>query len=323
MKLTLFPVLIALLWAGCDESTSDSIKFEGDGGVPIPIRLSALTPETDVTLEVHPYDGNFIVDTGAPLNLVDTGHYTFEKGYHKVDATALGLFFPKLPMVFENIFDDSLSVYGIIGSELLSSFNWEINYRDNYMVLHTGDLPSNLENGHPISFSMLGGGRYRLSDGSTIDVGKTRYIVSIDIEGEAADSLLDTGASYLVLSDTFLASLPDIERVSHGTTQIVTVYGIINAPLIEVQFMAFSDSPEDSKVESVLTVVVEDDFFDELRLETGRHVKALLGGSYMQYFHMRFNMSQRIFWIDDPSLGKNRKKLEGIVRWPLPLEPKL
>ncbi|MBN2723767.1 MAG: aspartyl protease family protein [Deltaproteobacteria bacterium] len=313
-----------ILFGGCDPLNEYAIEWEGEVGSEVPITIDSLTPETDVILDVSPGEGTFVVDTGAPLTLVDTGHYNISPGYEKTDATALGLFFPSLPVVFENIFDDSLNISGIIGSNIVSMFNWELNYSEKYIKLHTDNLPDYFNTGSKIGFSLDGGGKFRLSTGETVDVGATRYLVKINIEGKEILALLDTGASYLVITQGVLDSLPDIQRVEHGTTQIVTVYGVMNAPLIEIDYMSFSDEYTSTRIDDVYTVIVENDFFADLSWETGREISALLGGAYLQNFHLKFNLDKRLIYAQPidaankvkPASGENRAS----VRWPIHLE---
>ncbi len=309
--------LLLLQGLSCDSESSPGIEYVGTGGEPVPIRLSSLTPEVMLDLDIEPGQQSFVLDTGSPIHLADVGHYTVDVGVHSLQMTGLGLVFLNLPFVFEDFFDSWVPVSGLLGANLLKYFDWELNYPDRTVTLHPAGFPERDPADARVNFTLTGGGRYRLTNGDTLDVGATRHLVYVDLEGRRILGLVDTGASYMVLKQSVLDSLGTVGRPDHGTTEVVTAYGVISAPLTELATVAFSDAPEATQVNAVYTVVVSDDFLASLHVETGRQVDALIGGAFLGQFRLRFATDERIIDVHAPSV-KSRPSAMPIVPCRLP-----
>ncbi len=307
---------IWLVQGGCDPDSRPGIEFIGEGGEPVSFRIASLTPEIEVDLDIEPGKRNFVLDTGSPLHLADVGKYTIPVGLRRVQMDTLGLLFPSTQVVFEDLFADWVPVAGLIGANLLLHFNWELNYPARTITLHAGAFPERDPDDVQVSFMVLGGGRFRLSNGQTVDVGATRHLVYLDIEGRQVLGLLDTGASYMVLKQSLLEALGTEGRPDLGTTEVVTAYGVISAPLTELEDVAFSDAKEATRVSRVLTVVVSDDFLASLRVETGRQVDVLIGGAFLSSFRLRFASKERVM-----DVGTQAKKSFRMERVPVRLPP--
>jgi len=300
---------ILLLFQGlsCDEKSPPGIEYVGEGGTPVSFRLSSLTPEILLDLDIEPGPQTFVLDTGSPVHLADVGHYSVPIGVHRLEMIGLGLVFRNLPFVFEDFFDAWVPISGLLGANLLKYFDWELNYPDRTVTLWPKGFPERDPADSRVSFTLTGGGRFRLSNGETLDVGATRHLVYVELEGRRVLGLLDTGASYMVLKQSLLDSLGTGGRPNHGTTQVVTAYGVIDAPLTELADVAFTDVPEATRVADVYAVVVPDDFLASLRVETGRQVDVLIGGSFLSQFRLRFATDERVIDVRSPSVKK---------RWP-------
>jgi len=296
--------LLLLQSLSCDSESTPGIEYVGTGGEPVPIRLSSLTPEILLDLDIEPGPQTFVLDTGSPVHLADVGHYTVDVGVHRLQMTGLGLVFLKTPVVFEDFFQAWVPVSGLLGANLLKYFDWELNYPDRTVTLHPAGFPARDPADARVNFTLTGGGRYRLSNGDTLDVGATRHLVYVNLEGRQILGLLDTGASYMVIKQSLLDSLGTVGRPDHGTTDVVTAYGVISAPLTELETVAFSDAPESTRVDAVYTVVVSDDFLASLRVETGRQVDALIGGAFLSQFRLRFATEERIIDVHAPSVKR-------------------
>ncbi|PKN47503.1 MAG: hypothetical protein CVU59_02615 [Deltaproteobacteria bacterium HGW-Deltaproteobacteria-17] len=309
--------LLLLSSFACDSEPSQGLEYVGTGGEPVSIRLSSLTPEVMLDLDIEPGPQTFVLDTGSPVHLADvTGHYSVDVGVHRLQMTGLGLVFLNLPFVFEDFFESWVPVSGLLGANLLTYFDWELNYPDLTVTLFPAGFPERDPADARINFTLTGGGRYRLSNGETLDVGATRHLVYVDLEGTRILALVDSGASYMVIKQSVLDTLGAAGRPDHGTTEVVTAYGVISAPLTELETVAFSDAPEATQVSGVYTVVVSDDFLASLRVETGRQVDALIGGAYLSQFRLRFATSERI--IDVHTTGVKRRTPTPIVPCRLP-----
>jgi predicted aspartyl protease len=314
----LAPLLFILLtgtWA-CDDDGS-SFEYEGDGGVPIPINLITLTPEIQFEFMNEPGAKTFVLDTGAPLNLADVGIYSESTGAKKYDASGLGLYFPNLEVVFEDIFEDNYNIAGLIGGSLLVNFDWEINYPQSHVTLFPNGFPEIKPDELPVSFILAGGGGYAVSNGDTVFVDKTRHLVTLNIEGSEILALLDTGASYMVIKESVVNNLGWATRPDLGDTTVLTVYGPVTAPLTEMETIAFSDQENSTIVHNVRTVVIYDEFLDSLYVETGRKVDALIGGTFLMNFNIKFATAERKLYVSSPVLKTfNIENYPSYVRLP-------
>ncbi len=313
--------LCILVFGACDDSSNAGIKYIGEGGVPVSIRLSSLTPEVDLELDLQPGTRPFVLDTGSPVHLADVGHYDAGAGVYRLQMNGLGLLFPDLPFVFEDFFDDWVPVAGLLGANLLVYFDWELDYPGRTVTLYPRGFPERDPADARVSFVLTGGGRYRLSTGESLSVGATRHLVYVNLEGRRVLALLDTGASYMVLKRTVLESLGMAGRPDHGSTQVVTAYGVVSAPLTELRQVSFADAPA-TLVENVYTVMVEDEFLSSLRVETGREVDALVGGAFLSSFRLRFATKERIIDVHRGTVKKMRDfpQVRLPVRLPPPVE---
>ncbi|MBU1239010.1 retroviral-like aspartic protease family protein [Myxococcota bacterium] len=316
-------ILLALMVFGllsCDDEGT-SFHWEGTPGTPVYFDLGSLTPEISVTMNSTPATESFVLDTGSPINLADVGSYSEAPGLYSKDVTALGLTFPGLPVVFEDWIHDSAPVSGILGASVLIHFNWEIDYPNQLLTLYDTDFPQDLSSDTPVSFMLKGGGRYRASNGDILDVGATRHLVWLEIEGERVLALLDTGASYMVMAQSFFNLLGGMEgRADLGTQEMFTVNGVVQAQLTNLSEMNFEDAPIQSELTNIATAIMPDAFFSELQVETGKVVEILLGGSYLSHFRLRFATDDRIIWASPPTLKKSSLTPSGRLRMPPVLE---
>lgn len=314
-----FFLIFAFTLFSCDNDGHAGIKYVGEGGQPVPIRLASLTPEVDLDLSVQPGPCAFVLDTGSPVHLADVGHYPLTAGVYRLQMTGLGLLFPNVSFIFEDFFDNWLPICGLLGANLLVYFDWELDYPARSVTLYPKGFPERDPTDVQVSFVLAGGGRYRLSTGESVSVGATRHLVYIDVEGRRILALLDTGASYMVLKKSVMDTLGMVSRPDHGITQVVTAYGVVSAPLTELRQVAFASAAA-TLVENVYTVIVDDEFLHSLRVETGREVDALVGGAYLSLFRLRFAMKERIIEVHRGSAVQRFLTPRVHVRLPLPVE---
>ena len=85
--------LVAYGAAGCSDS---SFEYEGVAGRPIPAVLETWVPGVPISVEGGAAN-TFLVDTGAPLTMLDRDDYTdLEDGKHALTLEAFELSFPEL-----------------------------------------------------------------------------------------------------------------------------------------------------------------------------------------------------------------------------------
>ena len=276
--------------SSCEDNFNYKLKYEGETGQPEDISLNSLTPEVNFHLDINPGDGIFILDTGSPMNVFDKGHYDSETGEKYIDSSGLGLFFPELRWICDDIFEDSFKISGLIGGDVFTNFNWILDYGSENFTLLPKNSNLQRENSEvTIPFELKGGGIYQLSNNEKVKVGATRHIFKINVEGLSVKALLDTGASYVVLSQSAYNKLDNTDRPQYGTTEVVTVTGKINAPLTEFSSIDFEKSYISVSQHNIKGVIVPDSFLKPLEDETGVKIKMLLGGSFLSNFRLRFD----------------------------------
>jgi len=312
-------VLLSLV--ACDDA-ADTLKWEGETGTAVPFTMGSLTPEVTVDMATASTTERFVVDTGSPVNLADVGIYPESAGIYDRDVSALGLRFPELPMIYEDWLPDTAPIAGILGASILINFNWEIDYPNTTITLYD-EFPQLDTADAAVTFMLKGGGRYRATDGDILDVGATRHLVWLDIEGERVLALLDTGATYMVVSQSFLNLLGGMDgRPDLGTEEMFTVNGTFDAQVTELSSVAFEDAPDHSLITDVTTTIMPDTFFSELERETGKVVEALLGGSYLSLFRLRFATDEGVIYVSPPVQSKARHPRPTLSR-PLRMPPAL
>jgi hypothetical protein len=118
-------------------------------------------------------------------------------------------------MVFEDWTDDVHLIGGIIGVDLLQHFNWEIDYPGKSITLFIEQFTD--ETTDLVDFELAGGGRFRAVNGDETNIGPNRHLVQMKVEGENVLCLLDTGASFNVVSQSLMDKLGWQERPYHGS----------------------------------------------------------------------------------------------------------
>lgn len=273
-------------------------------------------------MNTTPADSVFVVDTGSPVNLADSSFFSLPSGLYSRQVETLGLTFIDLPVLFEDWIEDTAPLQGILGVGVLKYFFWELDYPGRRITLYPEGFPTLDPADTPIPFMLRGGGVFRLSNGDTFSVGATRHLIYMTIEGQEVLAMLDTGASYMVASESLLALLGGLDgRPDHGTLEMVTVNGVIEAPLTELSQVAFRDAPDSSSVSDVFVSIMPDAFFNELYLETGKKIDLFIGGSYLRHFRLRFDYDEQVIHASAPSAKKSNIQLPRRARFPLPLEP--
>ncbi|MGM0595919.1 MAG: retroviral-like aspartic protease family protein [Myxococcota bacterium] len=311
-----YSALFVFLIIGLSCSEDHKIfQYEGEGGEEISFNFDDYVPVIPFAIAREPGSGSFVVDTGSPVNLVDIGHFDSESGIKTLDATGLGFFFPDLKMVFEDWTDDGHYIGGIIGVALLKHFNWEIDYPDQTITLFIDQIPE--EATDVVDFDLAGGGRFRAVNGDETNIGPNRHLVQMKVEEESVLCLVDTGASFNVVSQSLMDKLGWQDRSDYGSVEVVTINGVVSAPLTEIYDLAFEQLPLKTNIKNTLTTIMDDKFFSSLCVETGRKIDALLGGTFLSNFKLVFSYSDRtIRIIKEEATKKSRKQLPGKMRFP-------
>jgi len=257
----------------------------GTPGMPSPALIGDNLVFAQVAVNNVP--GVMVVDTGAPIALVDPTQFpgaglpamavtnaSYRFGTFTVDA---------VPTYSDTA--DPLPAGGLVGGNLLRQFSAQFDYRDQTLRIGDGTSPSGVETpGGAVNFTLQGGGRGRISmkdPNSIVTFPATRIPVTVDVEGTTHPCILDTGATAVVLRTTAFGALTADGRPTLDTTNITTVYGMMTghfsrAKTVTVAGEAVTSNPP--------VLNVGDDLLDSLTSETGHTVDCLLGGTFLREF---------------------------------------
>jgi hypothetical protein len=305
-------LLLVPLAAACSD---DGILWQGAAGQPTAARFPAWVPVIDGALDGAP--GAFLIDTGAPMVMADRDSFgaRFADGRATAALAVFGLDFPDLAVAVFDLFpgapDGNDGIDGIVGGELLRHFGLGLDYQGGQLFLDDGAIASGalppaidvaaIEAPESIALSLRGGGQGQIPgscDGGCggIDVGATRALVEVSLEGSAPVwMLVDTGATNVVLSAALADALPIPAAGSRPRLDGVTVgtaAGPASAYITRVGSIALG-ADLTAGASSVPALVLEGDaeraIFDGLRDETGVDVVGLLGGSFLRGFAARLD----------------------------------
>lgn len=294
MKMALLSgVLTALLAGACRQKDDLHLRYEGTPGLQVPLRLVSDTPAVEAGYEISPtqeWSGWFYLDTGSPVTLIDTRPLGLSEGLYDLSVlNSMGLSFSGRKSVALALSEPETWMGGILGGDLLRFFCLYLDYRGLQGALYTecsDETLSSLEDVAPpaaVPIQPQGGGRLFLDDGAHLDVGPTRIVMEISIEGVLQSAVLDTGASAPVLSPrlgrALLKTLP--HRPALAGVPVTTVSGSQDATLLRLSSIALGES----ELTSVACLWVADPTpFEDLSREVGRSVQILVGGSFLRHF---------------------------------------
>lgn len=285
------------LAAGCGD---DSLEYEGIPGQPVNARVDGWVPSVDVGID-DALPRNFLVDTGAPLSMLDTDSYSdYGDGRHAVALDGFGLTIESIEVAAFDVFayeqDPATAYNGIVGGDVLRHFALTVDYKDPRVWLHDGlpgGVPDEVDTGglepaDEILVEVAGGGTGIVPgdcpDGcGTIDIGATRVLVEVWLESqsEPVTLLVDTGASAVVLTEDVVAGLGDPGRPRLDGVTVGTANGTVTAYFTRVSSLRLGSAEHTSA--SVL-VLPDPELFGSLEDEVGKPVVGLVGGSFLRNF---------------------------------------
>jgi hypothetical protein len=231
-------------------------------------------------------EGAMVVDTGAPIVLVDPRQFP-GANLPSMGAASVNVSFGALTVDAVPAYSDStdpLPFGGLVGGNLLRQFSAQFDYRDQTLRLGDGLAPTGVEQpGVSVSFTLGGGGLARISPSDThtiLVIPPTRIPVTVDIEGVSHPFILDTGASAVVLRSTIYNQLVSDQRPQLATSTISTVYGMMAGHFSRARTITVGGQ----QVVNAPLLNVGDDLLDSLAAETGQPVDGLLGGTFLREF---------------------------------------
>jgi hypothetical protein len=278
--------LVALLAAAaCGGSGFD---YEGMPGQPQAVSFPGLIPTGPVSVDgAAAKDMGF--DTGSPITFCDASAYPSRTiGVGDADLGLLGLTFPGYQTLTIAAFsEDSDSLSGLVGGELMRHFGFSLDYKGRRAWLSDpfdpAAAPSDLgvEAEAQVAFQLAGGGVYRAGSDS-VTVPETRVLFRVQFEGRSPVwALLDTGATSIVLREDLYASLGGSSRPRLDGIQVETVNGTLDA----FQTRVWRADVDGVVLDDVPALVISGSpFFGGVSQETGRDVQALVGGHFLRAF---------------------------------------
>jgi hypothetical protein len=284
----LLAALAALAACGGD----DGLEYDGAAGLPTAASFAGWVPS--VSADADGTAGNLLLDSGAPLTLLDNDHFTaLPDGEHAVDLSIGALAFPDLPVLAFDVINYPQNrqppLDGLVGGDLLGAFAFSLDYAGGRVWLDDGDAalpaeadPGALADAIEVEADIAGGGVFGIPSGAR-EVGATRFLVSATVEDlpEPIWVLVDTGASSVVMASEVMDLLtaegrPRLDGITVGTAE-----GATTAYYTRVYRLALGAAAQDSVP---VLVLADDGIFTAVSDEVDREVRAVVGGSYLRWF---------------------------------------
>ncbi len=283
-------LVAALVVAAC--GGDDALEYDGVAGRPTSASFAGWVPSVGASADG--VGGTLLLDSGAPLTLLDNDHFTaLDDGVHTVDLTAGELGFPGLPVLAFDVINYTQSrepsLDGLIGGDILGAFAFSLDYAGGRIWLDDAERelpdqadPAALDGAIETEADVAGGGVFGIP-GGTREVGATRFLVQAEVEDlpEPFWVLVDTGASSVVLANEVVDLLtaegrPRLDGVTVGTAE-----GAQTAYFTRVGSMRLGDGALDSVP---VLVLPDDGLFESVSQEVDRQVLAVVGGTYLRWF---------------------------------------
>ncbi len=297
---------LALVVAACGGGGGeDQIEYTGTPGQPVAAELPGWVPVIQARLdgsEEHP----FLVDTGAPLTIVDAVSFPEHgMGRTKDDIDAFNLSFPNYDTATWNVFGGGLG--GILGGDLLRHFAFSIDYHGARVWLSdpydptTEPMDVDVGPRTDVSIEVAGGGLSLLPCGGcgTVQLPATRVLLKAKIEGqpETVWALVDSGASAIVFEESLFDQLGDPARPRLDGVDVGTVMGTVDGFLSRIWRIRIEgvDGGAAETVDDVpILVIPGTTLLAGLSSEVDRDVRVLIGGTVMREFLTTFDYQQGV-----------------------------
>lgn len=286
-------LLAALLLSGCGD---DLALFEGSTGTPREIDLLAGVPAAEGRVQsgALQIEGPLLLDTGAPVSLVDREQLGAESaGWRRTEIDALGLRFRDVEAAVFELFGSSPCAVarpvGVVGGDLLRHFVFDLDYRAQRVTLHE-EAPAldivDSEAPFELPLQLLGGGRAQIAglDGAR-SLPATRLLMEVTIEGATRWAMIDTGASLSVVRRE-VVEIDAQTRPQACCFSVTTVNGQERLPLARLRDLSLGGK---TTLSDVSVLVGSATLFELLSAEVGREVDLLLGANVLARFGLRID----------------------------------
>ena len=174
---------------------------------------------------------------------------------------------------------------GIVGGDLLCHFPISFNYRDATVTLGDATAPANLGTAGNVLIVVEGGGVGGISLGSTIAVVKipaTRISVTATVEGVSRRFVVDSGASYSVVTPAVFDALVKDGRKVIDMIGAQTVMGAVGTRVTRSRSIVLGSS----EVQGSLVSSLDSMLLAQLGQEVGHPIDGLIGGTFLREFYV-------------------------------------
>jgi predicted aspartyl protease len=247
----------------------------------------------------------FVVDTGAPLTLIDPNRFPSSGINTGVGQTTTlnvgGLHIPNVEVIGASpcgvMMCSDGEPAGLLGGDVLIQYVITIDYSPASIGFDVGAAtPPAGSTATSTTFALQGGGMVAIP-GTTNSIGvpATRIALDVTIEGASHPFVLDTGSSQIVLRPTLYDSLVADGR-AQGTTNVSTVTGTTTQATTHLKTVDVAGATQ-SNVAAVRSPLN----LDTLSAEVGHTVDGLLGGSYLSHYVTTIDYAgQRLTLVPGP-----------------------
>lgn len=259
-------------------------------GAPTALDAQLVSNVFAVPMTIGATQKNVVVDTGAPVTLVDPAVFTGEtlpSGQGKLASLTMGaLTATDVTVVAAPVGattgDGPLP--GLVGGDFLCHFATSFDYRQPRVLLGDQALPTDLAAPVTVDAPVKGGGMGALPVGNElviVQLPPTRVVVSVKLDGIARTLVLDSGASLNVVSPTVFGSLVDDGRKKLDGLSASTVMGSTGLTVTRAKTLEVGGA----SVPGVLVASLDSaNVFAALSREVGQNVDGLLGGTFLREF---------------------------------------
>ncbi len=281
-------VALSVLVLGCGGSAPAVQTFMISGMLGTPASAIFSANVLRVGAQIDAVTAPLILDTGAPLTALDPAALPALSvpASGTVDSiTVGGLEILKVPVVsislgLSNPTSESY-LAGLLGGGALLQFSVVLDYQNEQVSIGIPVEPTNVATPIVTSFNIEGGGFGTLAGSSAqIQIPATRVILQGDIEGAKHTLLVDTGASYVVISTELFSSLSADGRAQLLGLPLTTINGETTARLMRVRTFALGNA----SLSNVVVSDIGDEILKQAGSEVGHNVDGIVGGSYLREF---------------------------------------
>lgn len=259
-------------------------------GAPTAIDAQLTSNVFAVPLTVGATQKTAVVDTGAPVTVLDPSLFTSETlpmGQGTVASMSLGGLTAKDVTVVATSVGASTGdgpLPGLVGGDFLCHFATSFDYRQPRVLLGDQALPTDLAAPVTVAAPVKGGGTGALPvNGSlvVVQLPPTRVVVTAKLEGVDRTFVLDSGASMTVVSPTVFGTLVDDGRKKVGGLAASTVMGSTGLTLTRAKTLSLGGA----EVPGVLVASLDStNVFTALSAEVKQNVDGLIGGTFLREF---------------------------------------